>query len=102
MSDPWVNVRQEVAAMKKDGEIDEDGDEFILENDDAVATLHSLIDLAREAVAKVRLEAAAPDLLNAGKTVSVMLRNGAIVRPLEEVMQDCADILESAVARAAD
>ena len=36
-----------VANMLKDGERDEDGHEFLMENDDAVDTLHSLINEAR-------------------------------------------------------
>jgi hypothetical protein len=37
----------EVAGLLKDGETDADGETFILENDDAVDTLHGLISEAR-------------------------------------------------------
>ena len=39
-----------IAAFLKDGETDEDGNEFILENDDAVDSLHDLINIARDIV----------------------------------------------------
>jgi hypothetical protein len=45
-------VRQ-VASMTKDGEL-EDGKEFVMENDDAVTTLHSLISGARELLEGLR------------------------------------------------
>jgi hypothetical protein len=41
---PFVS---EIARMMKDGETHDDGSEFIMENDDAVDTLHSLISGAR-------------------------------------------------------
>ena len=36
-----------VANMTKDGELDDDGHAFIMENDDAVETLHGIISEAR-------------------------------------------------------
>lgn len=38
----WANFRSTVARMSKDGE-----DDFVMENDDAVDTLHRIIDTAR-------------------------------------------------------
>ena len=37
-----------MARLMKDGEHDAEGNEFVMENDDAVDTLHGLIDRARE------------------------------------------------------
>lgn len=37
-----------VANLTQDGETDDDGQEFAMENDDAIATLNRLIDMARE------------------------------------------------------
>ena len=43
---------ESIAKMKKDGELGEDGVEYIQENDDAVDTLQSLISVAREITGK--------------------------------------------------
>jgi hypothetical protein len=40
--------RKEIANLLMDGELKPDGSVFILENDDAVNTLHDLIQQARE------------------------------------------------------
>ncbi len=45
-----------IARMTQDGE-EVDGEEFILENDDAVATVYDLIDQARALTAKARGDA---------------------------------------------
>lgn len=47
---------EQIAGFTKDGEM-VDGVEFILENDDAVNTLHNCINMAREAVAKAKVGA---------------------------------------------
>jgi len=53
---PNIPFIERIAIMTQDGELLEDGDgakyEFVLENDDAVSTLHALIDEARELVSR--------------------------------------------------
>lgn len=41
---------EEIADMTKDGEIDDEGEEYVIENDDAWETVMSLISAAREIV----------------------------------------------------
>lgn len=43
-----LGVLRELVDMKLDGEIDDDGDEYVLENDDAHETVTSLVGQARE------------------------------------------------------
>lgn len=43
---------QSIARMRQDGETDAHGKEFVMENDDAVATLNDLIDSSRRIVAE--------------------------------------------------
>lgn len=47
-----LKFSQTISRMKQDGEEDENGNEWIMENDDAVITLNELICGARELVAK--------------------------------------------------
>lgn len=47
---------QTIARMKQDGEEDENGNEWVMENDDAVTTLNDLIETARGLAAKAKGE----------------------------------------------
>jgi hypothetical protein len=53
---PKIPFIERIADLTQDGEMLEDGDgskyKFVLENDDAVSTLHALIDAARELVGR--------------------------------------------------
>ena len=47
---PFERMIENIAHLTKDGELTDGGYEFILENDDAVDTLHALIEQARNLV----------------------------------------------------
>lgn len=46
--DDTTALLQQLADCSKDGEVDDEGNEYILENDDAVWLLHEFISRARE------------------------------------------------------
>ena len=53
-ADAYSTALAQIARMRMDGEgVGDDGEEFVLENDDAVDGLHSCIRLARAALAGV-------------------------------------------------